>query len=106
MAPVFLSKRSAIELSLDVERSFGLVSSQNLHAERVRMLEAINTLHRLTEAEKETGTEGANVVSGFEVKGMGVGKGCRLLLAPTRSKTSGKRQTNWGARRQKGRTTW
>ena len=63
---------------------------------------AADTLHCSTEVEKETGTEGANVVSGFEVEGKGWG----LLLASTRSKESRKRRTGWGVRRQKRKTTW
>jgi hypothetical protein len=62
---------------------------------------AADTLRCLTEAEKETGTEGANVISGFEVEGKGWG----LLLASTRSKENRKLRTGWGARRQKRKTT-
>jgi hypothetical protein len=39
---------------------------------------ATDTLRCLTEAEKETGTEGANAVLGFEVEGKGVGCCWRL----------------------------
>ena len=79
MAAGFPSKRSGLELSLDVERRSSLVSSRKDHAWRVRRSEggrASDTLRCLTGV--ETGDE---VVSEFEVEGKGEGVDVDVVMA-------------------------
>jgi hypothetical protein len=74
VAPTFSPERSGIELLLDTERRFGLVSSRKLHAGRVRASEggkASDTRHCLTEVRTEVETEG-EVLSELEAEGKGV----------------------------------
>lgn len=77
MPPVFPSKRSGFEPSLDAESRSSLVSSRKFQAWKVRRSEGGNAsdiLRCLTEMGMDEGTGGAGeVVSEFEVEGKGEG---------------------------------
>ena len=82
------SRRSGLELSLEVERRSSLVSSRNVHAWGFRRSEegnARDTLRCLADEETETDVEaGSGVVPEFEVEGKGEGVDVDVVMARVR----------------------